>query len=347
MSRRDDRAEVALVLDPAPPRPHPPRMRLAQIDAYGVPEQIRILERPTPAPAPGEVLIRVEAAGVNFVDVYNRTGLYKSELPFVLGKEGAGTVEAIGSAVTDLRVGDRVAWVAVSGSYATHVLASPAALVRVPDGIDSVRAAAVMLQGLTAHYLARSTWPLQRGQRCLVHAAAGGVGLLLCQMASKLGAEVIGTVSTEEKARLAREAGATHVIDYVGQDFDAEVKRLTRGELVDVVYDSVGQTTFDRSLRCLRPRGMLVSFGQSSGVVPPFDIRTLNDRGSLFVTRPSLRDYTRTREELSSRAGDVLGLVARGELSVRVHAALPLDRAADAQRMLEARATSGKVVLTP
>ncbi|MGO8992001.1 MAG: quinone oxidoreductase family protein [Polyangiaceae bacterium] len=322
-------------------------MRVAEIEAYGGPEQIRIVERPTPEPGPAQVRVRVEAAGVNFVDVYNRTGLYKSELPLALGKEGAGTVEALGSGVTELRIGDRVAWVSVTGSYATHVIAHPVDLVKVPDEIDAVRAAAVMLQGLTAHYLVRSTWRLERGQRCLMHAAAGGVGLLFCQIASRLGAEVIGTASTDEKARLAREAGASHVIDYVRQDFEEEVKKLTRGDLVDVVYDSVGKTTFDKSLRCLRPRGMLVAFGQSSGVVPPFDLRILNDRGSLFVTRPSLRDYTRTHEELASRAAEVLGWVARGELSVRVHEVLPLDRAADAQRMLEARVTSGKVVLAP
>jgi NADPH:quinone reductase len=322
-------------------------MRVAEIEAYGGPEQIRIVERPTPEPGPAQVRVRVEAAGVNFVDVYNRTGLYKSELPLALGKEGAGIVEALGPAVTELQVGDRVAWVSVAGSYATHVIAHPVDLVKVPEGIDAVRAAAVMLQGLTAHYLVRSTWRLERGQRCLIHAAAGGVGLLFCQIASRLGAEVIGTASTEEKARLARDAGAAHVIDYVRQDFEEEVKQLTRGALVDVVYDSVGKTTFDKSLRCLRPRGMLVAFGQSSGLVPPFDLRILNDRGSLFVTRPSLRDYTRTHEELSSRAAEVLGWVARGELSVRVHEVLPLERAADAQRMLEARATSGKVVLTP
>jgi NADPH2:quinone reductase len=322
-------------------------MRVAQIEAYGGPEQIQIVERPTPEPGPGEVRVRVEAAGVNFVDIYNRTGLYKSPLPRTLGKEGAGTVEALGSSVSDLRVGDRVAWCSVSGSYATHVIARPDDVVKVPDGIDVVCAAALMLQGLTAHYLARSTWRLEPGQRCLMHAAAGGVGLLFCQIATKVGAEVIGTASSEQKARLAREAGATHVIDYLRQDFEEEVKRMTRGELVDVVYDSVGKTTFDKSLRCLRPRGMLVAFGQSSGVVPPLDLRVLNDRGSLFVTRPSLRDYTRTREELSSRAGELLDWVAKGELSVRVHEVLPLDRAADAQRMLEARATSGKLVLTP
>lgn len=321
-------------------------MRAAQIEAYGGPEQIRIVERATPEPGPGEVRVRVEAAGVNFVDVYSRTGLYKSELPLTLGKEGAGVVEALGPGVTDAHVGDRVAWTSVTGSYATHVIARPADLVNVPEGVDFVRAAAVMLQGLTAHYLARSTWRLERGQRCLIHAAAGGVGLLFCQIASRIGAEVFGTVSNAEKGRLARQAGATHVIDYMTQDFEEEVKRITAGALLDVVYDSVGKTTFDKSLRCLRPRGLLVAFGQSSGVVPPFDLRALLDRGSLFVTRPSLHDYTRTRAELSSRAADVLGWVARGDLSVRVHEVLPLERAADAHRMLEGRGTSGKLVLT-
>ena len=322
-------------------------MRAAVIEAYGGPEQIRIVERETPEPGPGEVRVRVEAAGVNFVDVYNRTGLYRSELPFALGKEGAGTVEAMGPGVSELRLGDRVAWVAVAGSYATHAIARPRDLVKVPEGVDSARAAAVMLQGLTAHFLTRSTWRLEPGQRCLFHAAAGGVGLLFCQIAKRIGAEVIGTVSTDEKARLAREAGAAHVVDYTRQDFEEEVKRITRGELVDVVYDSVGKTTFEKSLRCVRPRGLLVSFGQSSGPVPPVDLRALLDRGSLFVTRPSLRDYTRTPEELSARATEVLGWVARGELSVRVHEALPLARAADAHRMLEGRGTSGKLVLSP
>ena len=208
---------------------------------------------------------------MNFMDVYNRTGLYKAALPLTLGREGAGTVEALGPGVTELRPGDRVAWASVTGSYATHVIARPSDSVSVPDGVAAVQAAAVMLQGMTVHYLLRSSWRLERGQRCLFHAAAGGVGLLFCQVARTVGAEVIGTVSSEEKARLAREAGATHVIDYVRQDFEEEVKRITRGELVDVVYDSVGKTTFEKSLRCLRPRGMLVSFGQSSGVVPPFD----------------------------------------------------------------------------
>jgi NADPH2:quinone reductase len=320
-------------------------MRVAQIEACGGPEQIHVAQREMPEPKEGEIRIRVEAAGVNFIDVYNRTGLYKAPLPLTLGKEGAGEVEALGAGVTELRVGDRVAWTMVNGSYATHVIARPADVVRVPAGVDAVRAAAVMLQGLTAHYLSRSTWKLERGQRCLFHAAAGGVGLLFCQIASRLGAEVIGTVSTEEKARLAREAGAAHVIDYVRQDFAEEVKRITRGEGVDVVYDSVGKTTFEGSLRCLRPRGMLVSFGQSSGVVPPFELRQLNDHGSLFVTRPSLRDYTRTREELCARADDVLGWVARGELSVRVHETFSLERAGEAHRMLEGRGTSGKLVL--
>ncbi|HEY2518100.1 MAG TPA: quinone oxidoreductase [Polyangiaceae bacterium] len=322
-------------------------MRVAQIERNGGPEAIVSASRPTPEPRAGEVRVCVEAAGVNFVDVYTRTGLYPSPLPAVLGREGAGVVEALGEGAAELRVGDRVAWAGVSGSYASHVVAPASALVKVPDAVPLPTAAAVMLQGMTVDYLVRAVRPLGRGDRCLIHAGAGGVGLLFCQRARALGVEVFATVSSEEKAKLAREAGATHVIDYRRTDFAEEVKRLTEGQLLDVVYDSVGKDTFEQSLRCLRPRGMLVLFGQSSGPVPPFELRVLSDLGSLFVTRPTLRDYTRTREELVDRATTVLQAVARGELDVRIHSVLPLERAAEAHRLLEGRGTSGKLVLAP
>jgi NADPH2:quinone reductase len=323
-------------------------MRAVVIEAYGGPEQMKLVERPDPVPGPGEVRVRVRAAGVNFIDVYKRTGLYKGALPLVAGEEGAGVVDALGPGASYLRVGERVAWAGVAGSYATHAIAKESALVPVPDGVDDVNAAAVMLQGMTAHYLARSTWPLREGEHCVVHAAAGGVGLLLCQMAKRAGAIAIGTASTEEKRRLALDAGAAHVVDYApkdGADFAEEARRITGGRGVDVVYDSVGKDTFARSLASLRPRGMLVVFGQSSGPIPPFDVHALRLGGSLFLTRPTLHDYTRTRSELLERAGDVLGAVARGDLAVRVHAVLPLERAAEAHRLLESRATSGKLVL--
>ena len=322
-------------------------MRVAQIETNGGPEAIRIVEKPTPEPGAGEVRVRVEAAGVNFVDVYVRTGLYASPLPTVLGREGAGVVEALGEGVRDLRVGDRVAWAGVAGSYASHVVAQASAVVKVPEAVKSSIAAAVMLQGMTVDYLVRAVRPLARGDRCLIHAGAGGVGLLFCQTARAMGVETFATVSSEEKAKLARDAGATHVIDYRRTDFAEEVKRLTGGRLLDVVYDSVGKDTFEKSLRCLRPRGMLVLFGQSSGPVPPLEVRVLSDLGSLFLTRPSLRDYTLTREELVDRASTVLDAVARGALSVRIHEVLPLERAADAHRLLEGRGTSGKLVLAP
>jgi NADPH2:quinone reductase len=320
-------------------------MRAVIIEAPGGPEQMKLVDRPDPVPGPGEVRVRVEAAGVNFIDVYKRTGLYANPMPLALGEEGAGTIDAVGAGVTEWREGDRVAWAGVGGSYASHVVAKASALVPVPPGVDAVHAAAVMLQGMTAHYLAHSTWPLRAGEHCIVHAAAGGVGLLLCQMARRVGAIAIGTASTEAKRALAREAGAAHVIDYTKVDFAVEARQLTHGRGVDVVYDSVGKDTFVRSLAALRPRGMLVLYGQSSGPVPPFDVHALRLGGSLFLTRPTLHDYTRDAGELAVRASEVLGGVARGELLVRVHQTFPLDRAADAHRLLESRATSGKLVL--
>jgi NADPH2:quinone reductase len=289
-------------------------------------------------------LVRVEAAGVNFIDVYRRTGLYKVELPHTLGQEGAGTVDAVGPGVTDVALGDRVAFTDVPGAYAQYAVAPADRLIPIPPKVNNRQAAAVILQGLTAHYLALATYPLEPGDVCLVHAAAGGVGLLLCQIAKRRGARVIATVSTEAKAELARGAGADEVILYTRQDFAAEVKRLT-GTGVHVIYDSVGKTTFDKGLDCLHPRGMMVLCGQSSGPVPPVDPQILNKKGSLFLTRPTLFNYTATREELLARAGDVLGWVADGSLSVRIHREYPLADAASAQRALEGRETTGKVLL--
>lgn len=321
-------------------------MKVIRIDRTGGPEVMQAKELPTPKPGEGEALVRVEAAGVNFMDVYQRTGAYPLELPAGLGAEGAGVVESTGPGVTGLEPGDRVAWTSVPGSYATHVVARVAALVPIPEGVSTRKAAAAMLQGMTAHYLSHATYPLKRGDTCLVHAAAGGVGLLLVQMAKRAGARVFGTTSTEDKARLAREAGADEIVFYTREAFDEAVRARTGGRGVDIVYDSVGATTFDKSLLSLRPRGLLALFGQSSGRVPPFDLQVLNQRGSLFVTRPTLRDYVATRVELLERAEGVLGAIARGELNVRIHGEYPLEHAADAHRALESRETSGKLLLT-
>ncbi len=322
-------------------------MHAIRIHVTGGPEVLRYEELPQPRPAAGQVLVRVAAAGVNYIDTYHRSGLYPLALPATLGQEGAGTVEALGPDVTSLTLGDRVAWTGVPGSYAEYVLAPADRLVLVPPALTLEQAAAAMLQGMTAHYLACTTYPLQAGQSCLVHAAAGGVGLLLVQIAKLRGARVIGTVSTPAKAELAREAGADHVIRYTEEDFEAEVKRLTDGAGVQVVYDSVGRATFEKSLNCLARRGMLVLFGQSSGPVAPFDPQILNQKGSLFLTRPSLAHYVATRQELLARAGDILGWIAGGRLRLRIHATYPLARAADAHRDLESRATSGKLLLIP
>jgi NADPH2:quinone reductase len=291
--------------------------------------------------------VKIAASGVNFIDVYFRAGVYKVDLPATLGAEGAGTVESVGPGVSDLAPGDRVAYAMARGSYAEYAVVPAAQLVKIPDGLDFRQAAAAMLQGMTAHYLTHSTFPLKAGDICLVHAAAGGAGLLLVQMARRLGARVFGTVSTEAKARLAHEAGAEETILYKEQDFETEVKRLTAGRGVDVVYDSVGATTFDKSLNCLRPRGMLALFGQSSGPVPPLDPNILNAKGSLFLTRPSLAHHCLTRQELLWRAGDVLGWVASGDLNIRVDRAYPLAEAAQAHRDLESRRTAGKLLVIP
>jgi NADPH2:quinone reductase len=322
-------------------------MRVIRVAKYGGPESMSLDELPTPAPGAGQALIRLEAAGVNFIDVYQRSGLYKSQLPLPLGLEGAGVVEAMGPGVTTVRVGDRVAWTGVPGSYATHNVVAADRLVALPAGVDARTGAAAMLQGMTAHYLAHATYRLKPGDACLVHAAAGGVGLLLCQMARRAGARVIGTVSTEAKAALAREAGAHEVILYTREDFESEVKRLTGGKGLQVVYDSVGKDTFDKGLNCLAPRGYMVLYGQSSGPVTPVDPQILNGKGSLFLTRPSLNHHILTREELSARAGDVLAWIQGGQLKLRVGATFPLAEAAEAHRQLEGRKTTGKVLLIP
>jgi NADPH2:quinone reductase len=318
-----------------------------RIHQFGGPEVLRLEDVPVPEPGPGEALIKVDATGINYVDVYHRTGLYPGQLPLTLGREAAGTVERIGAGVTTCRPGDRVVSEAVRGGYAEYALAAAERLVPVPERVTSRQAAAALLQGMTAHYLAYATYRLAPGDTCLVHAAAGGTGLLLCQIASRIGARVIGTVSTQDKAALARQAGAHEVILYSKTDFLSEVRRLTGGAGVQVVYDSVGRTTFLRSLDCLARRGMLVLFGQSSGPVEPFDPQLLNAKGSLFLTRPTLAHYTATRAELLARAGEVLQWMAEGTLEVRIGHDFPLAEAAEAQRELEARRTTGKVLLIP
>jgi NADPH2:quinone reductase len=322
-------------------------MKAIRVARFGGPEVLSFEDVTLPSPGPGDVRVRVAAAGLNYIDVYHRTGLYPNPLPLTLGLEGAGTVAEVGKDVKDLVPGDPVAWASVPGSYAEEVIAPAARLVRVPKGLDLKVAGGLMLQGMTAHYLSHATYPLQAGDTCLVHAAAGGVGLLLCQMAKARGARVFGTVSTEEKARLARKAGADEVILYTEADFLTEVQRLTEKKGVSVVYDSVGKTTFDKSLSCLAPRGLLVLFGQSSGSVPPIDPSLLSQRGSLFLTRPTLAHYVADRASLEERAGAVLSGAASGALAVRIETTFPLAQAAEAHRALEARKTSGKVVLLP
>ncbi|MGA9061125.1 MAG: quinone oxidoreductase [Terracidiphilus sp.] len=322
-------------------------MKAIQIHSTGGPEVLQLADLPIPQPGPGQVLIRIEAIGVNFIEIYFRKGVYKTALPMTPGSEAAGTVEELGPGVTGFAAGDAVVSTSVIGSYAEYALVPAAQLVKVPDGLSLECAAAVLLQGMTAHYLAYSTYPLKAGDVALVHAGAGGVGLLLTQIATAQGARVITTVSTKAKAELSREAGASDVILYTDQDFEAEVKRLTGGKGVDVVYDSVGKTTFDQSLNCLRPRGLLALFGASSGPVPPFDPIQLNQKGSLFLTRPVLWHYIATRAELEWRAGDVLGWAAKGDLKVRAEHTYPLVNAAQAQIDLEERKTTGKILLVP
>ena len=322
-------------------------MKAIQIKAPGGPEALEFVELSTPQPKPNEALVKLGATGVNFIDVYQREGRYKVPLPFVAGQEGAGTVTAVGSEVKSVKPGDRVAWSSVQGSYTEFAVVPADKLVKIPQSVSDQQAAAAMLQGMTAHYLCYSTYPVKAGDTVLVHAAAGGVGLLLVQMCHNLGARVIGTVSTEEKAKLAREAGADEVILYTQSDFETETKRLTDGKGVNVVYDSVGKTTFEKGLNILKPRGMMVLFGGSSGAVPPFDPIVLSTKGSLFVTRPTLGHYTATREELESRASAVFSMISAGKLKLRIEHTYPLAQAQQAHRDLEGRKTTGKLLLLP
>lgn len=322
-------------------------MKAIQIHQAGGTEVLQLVDLPIPAPGPGQVLVRVEATGMNFIEIYFRKGQYKATFPLVPGSEAAGTVEECGPGVAGFKPGDTVASVGALGSYAEYALVPAGQLVKVPPGITPEQAAAAMLQGMTAHYLACSTYPLKAGDTCLIHAGAGGVGLLLTQMAARIGARVLTTVSTTEKAQLSREAGASDAILYTEHDFVAEVKRLTGGRGVDVVYDSVGKTTFEGSLNCLRPRGLLALFGGSSGAVPAFDLILLSSKGSLFVTRPSLWHYVATREELDWRSGEVLNWVRDDKLKLRMEHVYPLEQAAEAQTEMENRRTTGKILLEP
>jgi NADPH2:quinone reductase len=322
-------------------------MKAVRVHAPGGPEALRYEEVAEPAPGQGEAIVKIDAAGVNFIDVYFRTGVYKAETPFTLGMEAGGTVTAVGPGVTEVRVGDRVAYTGVRGAYAEYAAVPAERLVVLPEGVSTRQGAAAMLQGMTAHYLACTTYPLKPGDTCLVHAAAGGVGLLLTQIARLRGARVIATAGTDEKAKLAREAGADHVIVYTRQDFEAEVKQITGGKGVQVVYDGVGRTTFDKGLNCLAPRGMMVLYGQSSGPVAPLDPQVLNSKGSLFLTRPSLFHYIATRAELLQRAGELLGWIRDGRVKLRMDFEYPLREAAEAHRALEARRTVGKILLLP
>jgi NADPH:quinone reductase len=322
-------------------------MRAIQVSQVGGPEALQLVEVPIPTPAADEVLVQIKAAGVNFIDVYFREGRYPAPLPFINGQEAAGVVTGVGSNVSSVKVGDRVAYTGVRGSYAEYAAVPAERLVVIPDQLDFQSAAASMLQGMTAHYLSHSTYPIQRGDRVLIHAASGGVGLLLVQMAKHLGARVIGTVGNAAKAELARDAGADEVILYSEQDFEAETKRLTNNEGVHVVYDGVGKATFDKDLNVLRPRGYLVLFGGASGPVPPFDLIQLSQKGSLFLTRPTLHHYIHTRAELEHRSNDVLNMLAAGELKLRIHQTYPLAKAQQAHLDLEGRKTSGKLLLIP
>ena len=322
-------------------------MKAIRVHQNGGPEVLRYEEIAVPEPGAGEARVKIEAIGLNYIDIYQRTGLYTLKVPFTLGMEGAGVVDAVGANVTEVKKGDHVAYAMHLGSYAEYAAVPAWKLVPLPRAIDSRSAAAVMLQGMTAHYLTHSTYPLKKGELALVHAAAGGVGLLLIQVAKRLGATVFGTVSTEEKARLAQEAGADEVILYTHTDFLIEVKSLTNGAGVHVVYDSVGKDTFEKSLDCLRPRGYMVLFGNSSGPVPPFDLGKLAAKGSLFVTRPTLVHYASNREELLKRANDLFNWMGSGELKLRIDKTFPLKDAAEAQRQLEGRKTTGKVLLIP
>jgi len=322
-------------------------MKAIQVKQPGGPEALELVDLPVPEPKANEAVVKLAAAGVNFIDVYFREGRYKAPMPFVVGQEGAGIVTAVGAEVKSVKKGDRVAWTGLFGGYAEYAAVPADRLVPVPEGVSDEQAAAAMLQGMTAHYLSHDTYLLKRGETALVHAAAGGVGLLLVQMAHHIGARVIGTVSTDEKAKLARDAGADEIILYTQADFEAETKRLTGGKGVDVVYDSVGRTTFEKGLNILRPRGMMVLFGGSSGAVPPFDLILLSQKGSLYVTRPTLVNYIATRDELLARSGAVFGMIAAGKLKLRIEHTYPLSQAQQAHRDLEGRKTTGKLLLIP
>jgi NADPH:quinone reductase len=322
-------------------------VKAIRIHAPGGPEVLTYESVPDPTPRAGEAIVRVEAAGVNFIDIYQRIGVYKLPLPLTLGLEGAGTVSAVGADVRDVRVGDRVAWTSAPGGYAELCAVPADRLVVLPAEVTTTQGAAMMLQGMTAHYLSHSTFKLEQGLTCLIHAGAGGVGLLLTQIAKIRGARIITTVSTDEKAALSREAGADQVILYTRQDFETELKQFTGGRGVAVVYDSVGRDTFTKSLNCLAPRGMLVLFGQSSGVVPAVDPQVLSQKGSLFFTRPTLVHYIATRDELQKRAADLLGWIASGRLRLRTEFEFPLKDAAQAHQALASRQTTGKVLLIP
>jgi len=322
-------------------------MKAIQVSKPGGAEVLELVDLPIPKPNPNEALVAIKAAGVNLIDVYYREGRYPAPLPLIVGQEGAGIVDAIGSEVTNLKVGDRVAFTGVLGSYADYAAIPADRLVTIPNNLDLQQAAAAMLQGMTAHYLTHATYPIKRGDNVLIHAAAGGVGLLLVQLAKRLGARVIGTAGSPAKAELAREAGADEVIIYTSEDFETETRRLTGDRGVDVVYDGVGKTTFGKDLKVLRPRGYLVVYGGSSGPVPPLDVMTLNKHGSLYVTRPSLHHYIHSREELEQRSSSVLGMVDRGELKLRIYKTYPLAEAVTAHQDLEGRKTTGKLLLIP
>ncbi len=324
-----------------------PLMKAIQVAEVGGPEVLNLVNLPTPDPKPNEALLQIKAAGVNFIDVYFREGRYPAPLPFVNGQEAAGIVVAVGADVRNVRLGDRVAYTGVLGSYAGYAAVPADRLVKIPDQLDFNQAAAAMLQGMTAHYLSHSTYPIKNADTVLIHAAAGGVGLLLVQMAKNLGARVIGTAGSEEKAQLAHEAGADEVIVYTKQDFETEIPRLTDDKGVHVVYDGVGKDTFAKDLKVLRPRGYLVLFGGASGPVPPLDLMQLTKHGSLFVTRPSLQHYVATRAELEQRSHDVLQMIVQGDLKLRIYKTYPLEEAQQAHRDLEGRRTTGKLLLIP
>ena len=322
-------------------------MKAIQVSQTGGPEALVLKDVPAPKPKANDAVVQIKAAGVNFIDVYFREGRYAAQVPFVNGQEAAGVVTEVGDDVTEVQPGDRVAYTGVIGSYAEYAAVPANRLVKIPDALNFEQAAAAMLQGMTAHYLSHSTYKLQAGETALIHAAAGGVGLLLVQMAKKIGARVIGTAGTNEKAQLARDAGADECIVYTEADFETETRRLTDGKGVHVVYDGVGKATFDKDLNVLLPRGYLVLFGGSSGAVPPFDLIKLSQKGSLYITRPTLVSFIATREELDWRATDVLGMIVSGDLNLRIHKEYPLAEAAQAHRDLEGRKTTGKLLLIP